>query len=63
MTAPNTLIADLAAEVEALRRSNARIVNVARRAESFISGFEDDETQEGIPVLLRDLRYAIAEAV
>lgn len=63
MTSPNTLIADLAAEVEALRRSNARIVNVARRAESFISGFEDDDTQEGIKALLGDLRYAIAEAV
>ncbi len=63
MTSPNTLIADLAAEVEALRRSNARIVNVARRAESFISGFDDDDTQEGIKALLGDLRYAIAEAV
>jgi len=63
MTTPNTLIADLAAEVEALRRSNARIVNVARRAESFISGFDDDDTQEGIKALLGDLRYAIAEAV
>lgn len=63
MTSPNTLISDLAAEVEALRRSNARIVNVARRAERFISGFEDDDTQEGIKALLGDLRYAIAEAV
>lgn len=63
MTSPNTLIADLAAEVEALRRSNARIVNVARRAESFISGFDDDDTQECIKALLGDLRYAIAEAV
>ena len=63
MTTPNTLIADLAAEVESLRRSNARLVKVARRAEGFIAGFEDDDTQEGIPALLGDLRYAIAEAV
>ncbi len=63
MTTPNTLIADLAAEVESLRRSNARLVNAARRAEGFIAGFEDDDTQEGIPALLGDLRYAIAEAV
>lgn len=63
MTTPNTLIADLAAEVEALRRSNSRLVNAARRAEIFIAGFEDDDTQEGIPALLGDLRYAIAEAI
>ena len=55
MTTPNTLISDLAAEVSALK--------VARRAERFIAGFEDDDTQEGIPALLADLRYAIAEAV
>jgi len=63
MTTPNTLIADLAAEIEALRRSNKRLVNVAMRAESFVAGFEDDDTQEGVPALLGDLRYAIAEAV
>lgn len=63
MTTPNTPISDLAAEVGALRRSNARLVKVARRAESFIAGFEDDDTQEGVPALLGDLRHAIAEAV
>lgn len=63
MTSPNTIIADLSAEVESLRRSNARLVNAACRAESFIAGFEDDDTQEGVPALLGDLRYAIAEAV
>jgi hypothetical protein len=63
MTTPNTLIADLAAEIEALRRSNTRLVNVARRAETFVAGFEDDDTQEGVPALLGDLRYAISEAV
>ncbi len=63
MTTPNTLIADLAAEIEALRRSNTRLVNVARRAEAFVAGFEDDDTQEGVPALLGDIRYAISEAV
>jgi len=63
MTTPNTIIADLAAEVELLRRSNTRLLNVAKRAEEFVAGFEDDDTQEGIPALLGDLRYAIAEAV
>lgn len=33
-----------------------------RRAESFIAGFEDDETQEGIADLLATIRAAIAGA-
>lgn len=32
------------------------------KAESFISGFEDDETQEGISELLAEIRSAIATA-
>jgi hypothetical protein len=32
------------------------------RAESFISGFEDDESQDGIDELLADIRAAIAKA-
>lgn len=34
------------------------VADVLARAESFIAGFEDDEGQEGIPELLRDLRAA-----
>lgn len=33
-----------------------------RKAESFISGFEDDETQVGIPELLAEIRTAITAA-
>lgn len=33
-----------------------------RKAESFISGFEGDETQEGISDLLAGIRAAIAKA-
>lgn len=33
-----------------------------RKAESFISGFEDDELQEGIAELLAGIRGAIAKA-
>lgn len=33
---------------------------ILQRAESFISGFQDDEMQEGIAELLADLREAIA---
>lgn len=62
MTTPNILISNLSAEIDALKRKNALIVKAARRAESFIAGFEDDDTQEGIPSLLGDLRYAIDEA-
>lgn len=34
-------------------------LDILARAESFIAGFEDDETQEGIDDLLADLRAAI----
>lgn len=32
------------------------------RAEAFIAGFEDDDTQEGIPEMLAAIRAAIAKA-
>ena len=35
-------------------------LTLAQRCESFISGFEDDELQEGIPALLADLRAVTA---
>lgn len=41
-------------------RAPAQMLAVLGRAESFIAGFEDDETQAGVPALLRDLRAAAA---
>lgn len=38
----------------------AMMLRTLARAESFISGFEDDEEQEGIPALLADLRAVTA---
>jgi hypothetical protein len=38
------------------------VAHVLRRAESFIAGFEDDETQDGIPALLASIRGALAGA-
>lgn len=52
---------DLEAEIQMLRLSNRRLFNACARAEEFIAGFEDDDTQEGIPALLGDLRYAMDE--
>lgn len=34
------------------------VADVLARAEAFVAGFEDDDMQEGIPELLRDLRAA-----
>lgn len=34
------------------------VADVLARAEAFVSGFEDDEQQEGVAALLRDLRAA-----
>lgn len=36
-----------------------QLLATLKSAESFISGFEDDPLQEGIPTLLADLRAAI----
>lgn len=38
-------------------------ISVLRRAEAFITGFEDDATQTGVVNLLADIRSAIAGAV
>jgi hypothetical protein len=45
-----------------LHRAAPRLLASLKRAESFISGFEDDELQEGIADLLACIRGAIAEA-
>ena len=53
----------------AAREANARLIAAApdllaalEGAEGFISGFEDDETQESIGQLLQTIRAAIAKA-
>lgn len=38
------------------------LVSVATRAQQFIDGFRDDDTQEGVRNLLGDLQAAIAKA-
>ena len=38
------------------------LLEALKRAENFIQGFEDDETQEGIDALLSNIRAAIAKA-
>lgn len=35
------------------------LLDVTRRAEEFVAGFEDDESQEGVVVLLGDMRAAM----
>lgn len=37
----------------------SKMLAALKEAESFVSGFEDDETQDGIDVLLADIRSAI----
>lgn len=49
---------DHAGQVEAAPASSPSVADVLARAEYFIEGFSDDETQEGITELLRDLRAA-----
>jgi len=50
-------------------RANARVIAAAPcmltaldRAEAFVAGFEDDDTQEGIPELLGAIRAALRKA-
>lgn len=43
---------------EAWVRQRDKLVSACQRAEAFIAGFEDDETQEGIAGLLAELRSA-----
>lgn len=52
-----------------LTKANARLTAAAPdllaaldRAEAFIAGFEDDETQEGVAEMLAAIRAAIAKA-
>jgi hypothetical protein len=49
-------------EVEQQRKAAPKLLAALKDAESFISGFEDDECQEGIKDRLALIRSAIAEA-
>lgn len=51
-------ITDAGQAEELAPASPASVADVLARAEAFVAGFEDDDTQEGIPELLRDLRAA-----
>lgn len=48
--------------VERAKQEAAAMLFELRKAESFISGFEDDELQKGISDLLAGIRAAIAKA-
>lgn len=59
----------LANRDQATAEANARLITAAPdllaaldRAEAFIAGFEDDDTQDGIPEMLAAMRAAIAKA-
>jgi len=43
---------------EAWVKQRDQLVSACKRAEAFIAGFEDDETQEGIAELLDEIRSA-----
>jgi len=47
------------AAVDVLRNANLAKCAALKAAESFISGFEDDQTQEGIPEMLKAIRDAL----
>ena len=50
------------ARLEKIRNAAPELLEALKRAENFIQGFEDDETQEGIDALLSNIRAAIAKA-
>jgi len=52
----------LARETRAARVSVSDLLEALERAEGFISGFEDDETQEGVTEMLAAIRAALAKA-
>lgn len=61
----DNLMADLEVldtAITRLTRLSTDMVAALERAESFISGFEDDENQEGIPDLLETIRDLITRA-
>jgi hypothetical protein len=52
----------LARETRAARVSVSAMLAALERAEGFISGFEDDNTQEGVTEMLAAIRAALAKA-
>lgn len=52
----------LARETRAARVSVSAMLAALDRAEAFISGFEDDDTQEGVTEMLAAIRVALAKA-
>ena len=52
----------LARETRAARVSVAAVLEALERAEAFIDGFEDDDTQEGVGEMLAAIRVALAKA-
>jgi hypothetical protein len=50
----------LARETRAARVSVSAMLAALDRAEAFISGFEDDDTQEGVTEMLAAIRAALA---
>lgn len=52
----------LACETRAARMSVFAVLEALERAEAFIAGFEDDDTQEGVTDMLTAIRVAIAKA-
>jgi hypothetical protein len=52
----------LARETRAARVSVSAVLEALERAEAFIDGFEDDDTQEGVGEMLAAIRVALAKA-
>jgi len=52
----------LARETRAARVSVSDLLEALERAEAFIDGFEDDDTQEGVTEMLAAIRAALANA-
>lgn len=52
----------LARETRAARVSVAAVLEALERAEAFMDGFEDDDTQEGVTEMLAAIRAALANA-
>ena len=52
----------LARETRAARVSVSAVLDALERAEAFIAGFEDDDTQEGVTEMLAAIRAVLARA-
>ena len=61
MTNANQFQGDQDVSAAAAGRLPTQLLDTLERAESFISGFEDDEDQEGVAELLSSLRSLLAD--